>query len=296
MENLQELKAIPHNAKPRVKVGNTTFYGSKELDEKFIDAVRSQPITNPVWKKLAELIESGVVNPCFLSQGIFSFLVNKIFSPGDDQGTLGFFSPKTKKIYIVVDNWAGILGNAPDEGISRTLLHECIHLFADSNHNDFLSMFKDDLARFYGEMLTRYFRVSKYDLKEMQDLTKFIFNEYEISTKDTFSFKEYWERIEKLFMKKSSFRSSDFDYSMRVYFTMIKFLFTNIGALRQYYTSTFRDLYIAMYRGYQSSLNISPNGTLLVQELVYPSEIICVIASHGTKGQLSKLYTAINKI
>jgi hypothetical protein len=157
-------------------------------------------------------------------------------------------------------------------------------------------MFKEELAKFYGEFLTRYFRVSKYDLKEMQDLTKFIFNEYEITTKDSFSFKEYWERLEKLFMRKSDFKASDFDYAVRVYFTMIKFLFTNIGALRNYYVSTFRDMYISMYRGYQSGLGISPNGTLLVQELVFPSEIICVIASHGSKGQLTKLYTAINKI
>lgn len=296
MENLTELKAIPKNATPRVQIGGTTFYGSRELDQQFIEAVRKEPIVNPVWKKIAELINNGVVNPCYLSSGIFSFLVNKIFSPHDESGTLGFFSPKTKKIYIIVDNWASLWGNAPDEGITRTLIHECTHLFANVKPKEFLALNKEDLGKFYGEFLTRYFRVDKYNKDDMQDLATFIFYEYEMTMKDTIDFKEYWNRLEKLFMKRSNFNSNDFDYHVRVYFTMIKFLFTNISALRQYYLTTFREMYVSMYRGYTAALNIKPNGTLIVQELVFPSEVMCVVASHGMKGDLGKVYSGINKI
>lgn len=296
MENLTELKAIPKNATPRVQIGGTTFYGSKELDQQFIEAVRKEPIVNPVWKKIAELINAGVVNPCFLSSGIFSFLVNKIFSPHEESGTLGFFSPKTKKIYIIVDNWASLWGNAPDEGISRTLIHECTHLFANKKPNEYFSLVKEDMGRYYGEFLTRYFRVDKYDMGEMQDLVKFVFYEYEMSTKDSIDFKEYWDRLEKLFMKKSNLNSKDFDYHVKIYFTMIKFLFTNLSALRQYYLTAFRDMYVSMFNGYKGAFNIKPHGTLLVQELVFPSEIMCVVASHGMKGDLGKVYAGINKI
>ena len=296
MVNIQELKAIPSNARPKVKIGSTVLYGSPELDNQFVESMRNSPIVNPIWKKIDELIKSGIVNPCYLSKGFFSFLINKIFSPHEESGTLGFFSPATKKVYVIVDNWASLFGSAPDEGIARTLVHECTHLFAYTKPTDFLSTFKTELASFYGEFLSRYFRASKQKPDVMMELASFIFNEFEMSTSQQVSFKNYWSKLEKLFKSRSSLNSKDFDEELKIYFVMIKFLFTNINLLRQYYLTSFRSMYVNMYRGYQHGLDIKPNGTLLVQELVFPSEIMCVVASHGTKGQMSKIYSSISKL
>lgn len=297
MEKLNELFAIPQDASPRATIGNTTLYGSAILDSKFISAMSETSIVQPVWKDISKLVRRKTVLPCYLTKGYFSFFINKIFSPHRESDTLGMFSPNTKKIYILVDNWSNMFGAAPDSSLARTLMHELIHLFAYTKHSEFLSMFKKDLLNFYSNFFQLYFETkNEPNIKDIEKIFKILYFDFEVTTSESINLKKCRETMTKIFSNNTKFDKETFERKITYYFVAVKLLVTDFSALRSYYSNALVDIPRCLYRAYTNTLKIKPNGTMIVQELMYPSEVICLLASHGSKGDLQKVYSAIGKI
>jgi len=298
MEQLNELFAIPQNATQRAIIGgDSPLYGSATLDFKFISAMKQTPIAQPIWKNVIKLIKKKVIVPGYLTKGYFSFFVNKIFSPHKESDTLGMFSPDSKKVYILVDNWSNMFGAAPDSSIARTLIHELVHLFSYTRPSEFLSMFKPELLEFYTNFFKFYFD-TKTDPspKDVEKLIHKIYKDFEITTEQSISLVSCRELMTKIFMNNTNFDENTFERKVAYYFIAIKLLFTDFKTLKSLYENTLIDIPRALYKSYVVTFNIKPNGTKIIQEIVYPSEVICVIASHGSKGDLTKIYSAISKL
>jgi len=297
MEKLNELFAIPQDATQRAVIGNTKLYGSAALDSKFITAMSETAIIKPVWKIINKLVRRKVVLPCYLTKGYFSFFINKIFNPHRESDTLGMFSPNTKKVYVLVDNWSNMFGAAPDSGVARTLMHELIHLFAYTKNSEFLSMFRKDLTNFYSNFFQLYFETkNEPDVKDIKKIIDILYYDFELTTNDVINLKRCRETITKIFSNNTKFDKDTFEKKVVYYFIAVKLLLTDISSLRSYYSNALIDVPRCLYRAYTNSLKIQPNGTMIIQELIYPSEVICLLASHGSKGDLQKVYSAIGKI
>lgn len=297
MEKLNELFAIPKNAVPRGKIGDRDVYGSTELDYNFVNAMRENFLVEPVWKNIQKMVKKKTILPCYLTKGYFSFFVNKVFSPHQESDTLGFFSPANIRVYILVDNWSGLFGSANDTNIARTMLHEVVHLYAYTKPNDFLSLFKNELTTYYKNVFNFYFDVkTKITDKESQKIYLHLFKEYEISTSTSINLGKTRQLFYSIFKDNTKLNDSDFQKRIAIIIICMKLLATDFSLLRQYYYTTLIDVPRSLYLAYKDTFGFKPDGTLVIQEIFYPSEVICLLPSHGTKGDLTKVYNAIKKL
>jgi hypothetical protein len=294
---INELFALPIGLKPVATVGNIPLYGSQTLNDKLIQSIKISKRGKIFQKSIINMINSGVIIPCFADAGILSQFRRKISN--DTSGgllrilrivvagkkpihhpldyVLAFYDFDSDKIVIMISNHINEVfsATASDDNIALSLTHEMMHMFSHQNPNRFLSLFKEELNGYYSVYFKEIFKLKDDKLLEnhIEQLYRFLFLKGEMATSSV-SLTELLHSLEKL-EKFSTLNKDEFKNVCMDYMKLTKLLYQgdNIKLISLSRT-TFKYLVTPLYNSYKINFNRYPIKGCL-QELIFPSEVIC---------------------
>ena len=296
---LDELFALPINTYKAANIGGTYLYSSDSLKRKYVDAMKKYDRTKGIGNKIEKLVEKKVITPCWLSSGIFRLLKHKMVS-GDNKSIMGFYSPKIHKIYLLMDNNISF-GYAANSKLAQLTIHEGLHMAAMDMKMAFLSHFKDEYYRYYTALYGDYFKLhykANYK-KEVEKICYFLFKESEFKPNGSVMgfLKKYYSLLNDSFRKYVDKESGiNFDQRLRDLITIctvyLKGDMPQLIKVIPNYKHVFRSLYTA----YEISFGVKASiiESFCFQELMYPSEVICIYSEYTRKQ--TKIHAALKQI
>jgi hypothetical protein len=293
---IQELFALPIGLRPVVFLGGIPLYGSKTLNDKLIQSIKSSKRGKIFQKSIINMINTGLIIPCFADSNIITFFRRRIAN--DTSGgllrilrvlvagkksishpldyVLAFYEFETNRIIILISNHINELfsGTASDVAISLSLTHEMMHMFAHQNPNKFLSLFKDELNSYYLTYFKEIFKLKddKMLKDNVEQVYRFLFLKCEMTS--VISLSSLLNELNKLqkysTLKKEEFKNITFDY-----IKLARILLQNdMNKLISVAKTKYKYIPVPLYDSYKLVFKKTPVKGCL-QELIYPSEVIC---------------------
>lgn len=292
----QELFALPINTYEVANLDGWKLYSSDSLKRKFIESMYKISRSNPIAKDVEKMVGKSKIIPCWINKGLFGLLLFKAFAPKGTQGILGFYYPKEDQIYLLIDNNISF-GFASNTRLSNLMIHESIHMSASHMKNNFIILFTPEFTAYYTAMVEFIFKTDGEINKEVTTLFNFLFKNFEF--KNVKNLKPFFEIYHKLmfdlFRNKSKLGTEEFDKTLLDFMNFIRLYFRDINgfisSLRNY-----THIYRGLLSGYEKGLKVRNTTSLCIQELFFPSEIICIYSELCGKGQMSKIYRAFRSI
>lgn len=291
----QELFALPIGNKVVAKVEGTKLYSNDKLKEKYVKALEDRNETKKVSKEFKRLVKEGKIVPCWLNKGILRFIAYKIFAPFSTKGVLGFFHPESGKFYIIIDNnmTAGISSNTM---LAKLTLHESMHMLAHKRPGGFIRLFSDELDKWFYNYFIEIFDLDTTKMpKNFSTIkpTKFLFQNVEIKMNiDNTVFKKYRKMVSDLCKPYTKLEEDEFEKRLSELTMLPRIYYGNLDSFMQL-TKRYKYMIDPMYNSYSTSFGIKGLSTLCIQELMYPSEIVCIIAESKPSN---KIYQGIKRM
>jgi hypothetical protein len=200
-----------------------------------------------------------------------------MFGNPEDKAILGFYHMGVKRVYIMIDNNISVLGHAKNDDIASTTIHECQHLFADMNRSKFMSIFREDMDRYYISAFSRIFEFNQIPKNEMNKLINFI------STFEGEGLNKVKNKLEKYrsflmpLQKYSKINEGEFIKRVNDILLLIK-LFTERFDLFLKVYRKYTHIFGPLDRAYKDAFGKRNSYTTPYQELISVSEVICVLS------------------
>jgi len=290
----RELFALPFSPEKVATLNGMELYSSAKLRQKYINAMYKISKVKPVAPDIERLIDQGKVVPCWINKGIFRLAVFKRLAPYSDQGIAGFFTPKTKQVFILMDNnikW----GFAKDKVLSNLMLHELMHMASDKFKNNFISMFFAEFIKYYNALFEEIFKTQDSNItNESKIITRYLFKNFEYKDSTSAELEKYIKLVSQLLRSKSSLSQDQFNSVLTDFYHYIKLYFQDLNSLHNQIRK-FSHIYAGLTKGYKNGLAVINNMSFCSQELFYPSEIIAMYIELY-KGSPSKPFSVIKKL
>lgn len=290
----QEIFALPFNTYQVASLDGWKLYSSDTLKRKYSESMYNMQRTKNIASDIERMVDKKQVIPCWINKGIFRLAIFKIFAPRSMQSIAGFFTSQENQIYLLIDNNLSF-GFANNGLLASLTVHEAMHMAANRLRGSFVSLFKDELTNYYSAMYEFIFKTSGDISKSSQRIFNFLFKEFEFRANPPIKpfLKKYLKVMDTELRKHSTMSLEEFDKTLLHYMDYIRMYFFQedrfFSSIRQ-----FAHIYQGLRKGYEKGLGVKGNTSLMVQELFYPSEIICIYAELTSK--MSKIYRAFHKI
>lgn len=267
---------LPFNTKVVDKFGGVPLYSSDSLKQKAIEAFEAQKILLPVLPAITKLIVEDKILPCFASKNLIRLLGHKMFSDPMSQAIRGFFTSKSNKIYLLLDNNTSFLFWVRDHALTYLTLHELQHYVAyNLKGSRFLSINENPLTTFYGTFFNNLFGI-KMKTSHVQSYYYYLFKN--IEKKGSFDPKIISGASEHLHSLISNYlNDKDTENSVKMISKTMNLYIHNTNAFIEEvrYGGPIRNVVLKLIKSYKS-LGIGNPNTLAVQELLFPSEVIAI--------------------
>ena len=286
-KSLEEMFAYHINLILVDKIDGKKLYTSDSLKKNFILSIEQTGRTSGIFQQIEELVNKGVIVPCFKHKGFFNNLRFQFFGSKDDKIVAGFFYPETKKVYIMIDNSLNKFGFTSNDILASTTVHECIHLFSNANKAKFMSIFMSDLRKFYYEVFNGIFKLKSVP-KNLDNVIKYI---SKFETAKNFNINktltEYYNLLKVSFKDISKMEENDFMRTLTNYIVPIKIYFMSFPAFMSSYKK-YESIFIPIAQAYQKAFSGKNTCTMEFQELISTSEPICVLSEIKPKNSKIK--------
>ena len=286
---------LPPTKKEEIDYRGEKFYTSDELKDKFISMIVNHKHIKPVSKEFENLVKNGDIIPCWVTSGFLGNLKFKLFTPGKYKKLAGFYDYDIGKIFVLMNYNVNFLSIVKDINIMGEIaLHELMHMVADRKPKSFIRIFKNDLENYYTNLLKDIFKVEG-EIKDIDKLVLFLFSEFERKGNITMShLRKYSDILTKTFKDKSTMDDNTFEETLKNYIVLIKlFLVNNTGSFYRIFRSgKFEHIIKPMYVSYYKTFKMETLTTICIQELVFPSEVICIMSEKPNRN----IYKAIKEI
>jgi len=293
-KNLDEIIALPIGLKPLARLDGKLIYGSEKLNTNFLKAISKSKRTSPHLAKFSSMINSKRLIVCFKSKTLPGFIQWKVFAPSGEQKILGFYDPPSDKIFIFISSNLNMFAYVSNNFLSKLLIHESIHMFADVKRGSFISLFKADLINYYKHLWTNYFKMNKNDVKDetILNVVNFIFKNFELKSPTGAGLKAYFTLIFKEFFQYTTVSKDEFAKLVSDYLLFATIFVTD---MQKFISSIpkYKHVFTPIYTAYKEAFGLTNLTTLCVQELLYPSEVIAIM-SEGIGN--SRINTAIKNL
>ncbi len=278
------------------KVANMKLYSSQGLVESFLNAIKKQKVTKPIYNHLLKLVNKKTVIPCYANRSIIRLIGHRLFGKPWEKGIMAFYDPESNKVYMLFDNRVKMFIWADDQDLSETLIHELMHYAAFNTKQKFYSIFKRELETYYTYFFGTLFNHDKIMERDLKVLVYWLFRMYEWNSNiTTQSLKQYNKLLTKSLSTSGFLSRQDKIDSINEYLNAVNLFLSNqdvyIGQVNQY-DSMPRYIYDSLITAY-SNMGYSNLYTLAVQECVFPSEVVAIMAG---KRANSNHYAAIKSI
>lgn len=294
-KDIQEIFALPVGLRHVANVDGIPLYSSKSLKIKYVEAMAKVKTTKPVASSLFKLVEKGEIIPCWLSKGVFRLTAFKVFAPAGIKAIKGFFYPPSGKVYLLIDNNM-VLGFSSNKFLATLTLHEGMHMFAKKHPSKFLSLFGDDLTKFYSSLFDKVFQLEGKKVKEIDSIIKFLFKRMEgtiakVSNPNPLLV-QYYNILEKTLRPYSSLDDNDFKKILTAYIVISKIYLKDIDMFLKV-QNKFAMILSPMYEVYKRQFKAKRTGTICIQELFYPSEVIAVLSEVRPSSKVHQAFRSI---
>jgi len=287
----QEIFALPVNMKVVASIDGMDLFSNESLQKRYVKAMRKAKRTKPIADKIEELTERETIIPCFLTKNLISLTAFKVFAPRGVKTIRGFYHSESDKIILLIDNnisW----GFASNDFLSLLTLHEGMHMFANQKKMAFLSEFKNDLTRYYNEMYNTMFHLNNAKV-DISPLISFMYKIFEmpmkgLKNKDLIT---YHDMMIKMFLPHTSLDKETFERFTRDYILLVKIYDKSINSFLNI-VKAYPHITTPMYEAYSKAFNAERVQTICIQELIYPSEVICIMSEIRPQ----KCYSAFKKL
>jgi len=291
-EILTELFSIPIGLKPTVKVGDAQLYGSASLDKNYKKSIAKSETASFASDQISSLVDRGKINLCYLNKGIVRVLMWKVLVVHPFKSVLAFFSTKTNKVYIVIDNNISYLGHISNTLVGSLTIHECCHMASYSDSTSFFNLFSQELTNFY----SNYFKsVFKLDIISQKDVRDFAFDLIKSETQKDRRTKvldivdKFLDSLKKDFKGKSK----EFDKLRDRYIIVCKAILGTWDAQAYRDIMNSREIIIPFYRTYKSTFGLRTRHILHCQEVVTASEVVCVYSQIAPSDKILSMFSLI---
>jgi len=176
------------------------------------------------------------------------------------------------------------------------MIHESMHMAATHLRNRYVNLFQDEITSFYKAMYSSIFKINEDITKECQTIASFVFKEFEFkpSAAPRPFLSKYSQLVMELFKNKTTLSVETYEQYIRDYISFQGLYFTNIDSFINSVKRSYPHIYSGLNAGYEKGLKVRNRFSMMVQELFYPSEIICMYAELTAPMNLSKVYKAFN--
>ena len=287
----QEFFALPVAPRIVARIDGVPLYGSKSLNFMFLLSLGKVQKT-VIKEQLRELVNEQAIIPCWLQKGVLKvrkFIINE---KGAIRHIAAFYDPRSKRVYILIDNQINKWGFASNKVLSDLTVHECIHMFADRSPTKFFSIFKANLEKFYYEYFNIIFDLGGKPVKEIDAITRFIFMGIERKVASggltNSLLKRYHTYLDKNLRKYSNLKGNDFEQRLNDYIAILKYYSKDITiflSMRSQYTHILGPLQNAYRKTFGGTTDTIP-----IQELFLCSEVIAVSTEIKMRANVYKAF------
>jgi hypothetical protein len=276
-QQLDEFFSVPVGLKEVDNIYGFKVYSSDRLVKAYLEAINRSGRGNQVYPPIEKLVKQKKIMPIYHIKGILRFLAHKMFGSPEDKAILGFYHMGVKRVYIMIDNNISVFGHAKNDEIASTTIHECQHLFADMNRSKFMSIFNEQIYRYYTSAFSRIFQLNTIPKKEISNIINFIGKfEGESLNKVTQKLDSYIKAIQPL-QEYSTLNQQEFNKRMND-ITLIIRIFTERFDLFLKIYRKYTHIFGPLDRAYRDAFGKRNLYTTPYQELISLSEVICVLS------------------
>lgn len=297
-KNLQELFSYPSGEFR--KVGTTEvgdIYTSDELINKFIIAInessRSKSLTG-----ILHLIKKKKVNVGYLNDNIFKFYAFKFLGDFRNNHLAGFYDLRSKKIFLLMDNNINYIGFANNEALSRLLLHEVLHMSALLNPTEFYHEFRSDLYDYYCNFYDILFTFDRKKIsdgkfqKTMNSFINILIKEEVSPGERPLTSKMLMQDLKPFLLSYSTLGETDFASKWNLFINYV-YNFMNDSEIISNNKELYNPVFLAFYGAYQRVFGNSSTDSFCGQEIIIPSEIICISSELTTFSKREERYNKV---
>jgi len=288
---LQEfLDLAPTNLEKFGSVGGTNIYSNEKIITYIINWLSKSSRTKLIADKLIQGIRDRKILIGYESRSKIKFLLTRwkhFRKPTSGKFVLGYFSKEDGQIAILLDSNVDLFGKSVRE-IPPVLTHEFMHFLANKDVTQFLrGTMNDTLLPFYREICNKISKSPVHDIdliKTIIDISKFSDeSNSRISTDVIISF--WYELFNKSNDKDSAVEMSKQMLAPYSGLLMDKYLFNRSITI---------DIARYFYKAYENIGVKNPEKiTLVGQEALYPSEVICISNQFGIRQDAVKMVKKI---
>jgi len=296
MKNISELFAPPINLHAIPVFGSMKLYTSESLRKKYLKAMSKTEKLKSVIGHVSKLVNDNIIVPAFMTKGIVRTLFYRMF-PIDRARTAdqyfkkefknvyGFYDSGSKKIYLLISNNINIFGVSSNNLLANLTVHESAHMYAANKPGKFISKFRSDLFDYYNYYFTELLDLKGNYSKELLTIIELLFGRFEkgkdISNKDLV-------RYHTLLMKFKPFsqlKDDEFDRKIRDYIVAVK-LFVKSTSVFIRNMNRYMEILLPLEHAYKKTFGGTDAGNLVIQELLFPSEVIAVASEIGNGSSI----------
>lgn len=180
---------LPKDTKLAGEIDGMQIYTNTAIVNYTKQWIKDHPSTRSIANKLSSIMDSGKIVIGHTSSNLISFLAKKTFKTfigiisstiigkPSNGTTLGFYAPAEKRIVILLDGNTSMLGKSYYP-IPFILVHECVHMIAGMDPDNFFAHSKSKLCTYYktfAESIINSISGRQYPISD-ENITKLIEN------------------------------------------------------------------------------------------------------------------------
>lgn len=262
------------------------LFSSDRLKNETVNIFQSSSLLSPVSKSIKQLFDKGLILTVYSSKNLFSHMGLKMFGSPTSRSILGFFTPIKNKVYLLMDNMNKLLSfRNQSEEISSLTMHELQHFCSYNLKLKFIAAHKMALDQYYRKMFDLFFDV-KMSEKDVIKYYKYLLMNFELQKNmNKSSISKYAEFLDNLLEPYITNKKTR-ETKVEIFASTVHLYLTNpdqyIREVQMKGPS--HQLFWSLWNSYKT-LGIDDPKSLVIQETLYPSEVICIESQLATKSR-----------
>jgi hypothetical protein len=261
-------------------IGGTKLYSSDAIKSKFLNAIDNQKILRPVADKIENLINRQIIVPAFTNKNLIKLIGHKFLSDQFSKMVLGFYESSKNKIFLL-DNNTKFLIFMNNKELSSLTMHELQHYASRNLKSKFFNIHKNTFRTYFQSFYKIYLNIIVPD-NIIDGFVQYVLKNFEYPQNQSTQFLVKFGDI--LFDNLQNRKVSEKDLETQI-ITMLAVLKMYLSNTNSFISSlqSGQDSPVKLVKSLTTaykSLGIRNPHSLTIQELIFPSEVVCIESQH----------------
>jgi len=275
-------------------------YTSDNVKQKFLESIKSQDTFRPILNKIVNLIETDRIVGVYVKVGLINKIIYHFFKNkkkfAESRFILAFYDFKSNKVFCLVENINNTNYWKKQEALSLVILHELQHQTSVIFPKLFLTIHNEALTVYFKQFFMNFFDISITDkeAKKFYDWLHYYFENKEGQETDI-HLKDYVHLMISILHPYTK-KNKNLKLFVNGFFeALLMYIKSPSNYAKAVHDKSFfaYKLFDSLNRSYKA-LNIKIQvHSLCIQEVIFPSEVICIESEYNTKSRHFELVKKI---